>query len=407
MKCIIFSCLFFCLSANVTNGQSLTELIEEVLSQNPQLQAQAHQTKATALRAPQQRQLPDPRLDLGAFVLPVETRLGAQWFRIGATQSLPWPGLLNAKAEVELRKANIQEAEQSLSKQSLAFQTKQAFYRWYQLDRQIIILQRQYDWLQQLKEISTNRLESGTGNLADVLKVELEESKIEQQIAILEEQKALPLTDLQQLMQSVETPTPKSDSLPLADWEALWSDSLLLDDPGFEVLQARQLLSQQEQQVNRLAAKPDFALGLDYILVGRRSDADPEHNGRDIIQLRASVQLPIFKEKYSAKDQEETIRQEAIQYEKQALQEKLLAIWRKAKVTYEQSKINVTFAERQAEKTQQIIQLMINYYQNGNASLEDILQQYLQLQRFERNKLDAIVQSYLAKAEAERILINY
>ena len=33
-------------------------------------------------------------------------------------------------------------------------------------------------------------------------------------------------------------------------------------------------------------------------MFNKRSDADPSKNGRDIIQLRGSVKIPLFKKKY-------------------------------------------------------------------------------------------------------------
>ena len=57
-----------------------------------------------------------------------------------------------------------------------------------------------------------------------------------------------------------------------------------------------------------LESKPTFGFGMDYIMVDSRSDANPSRNGRDIFQISAKLKIPIFKEKYQAKEREEKLK---------------------------------------------------------------------------------------------------
>ena len=46
--------------------------------------------------------------------------------------------------------------------------------------------------------------------------------------------------------------------------------------------------------------------------MNQRQDATPAQNGRDIIQLRGTLKIPIYRKKYAAKELEEQLKIEAI-----------------------------------------------------------------------------------------------
>ena len=75
------------------------------MENNLEVRALQLEYEAALQRAPQVSQLPDPEVGLGIFALPVETRLGPQWVRLGATQMFPWKGKLQAREDVVLAMA--------------------------------------------------------------------------------------------------------------------------------------------------------------------------------------------------------------------------------------------------------------------------------------------------------------
>ncbi len=74
------------------------------MNENLELKIFEKEYLAALEKAPQVSQLPDPEAGIGVFPLPVETRLGAQILRVGATQMFPWKGTLDSKKDLELAK---------------------------------------------------------------------------------------------------------------------------------------------------------------------------------------------------------------------------------------------------------------------------------------------------------------
>ena len=82
--------LLLCLSFSGTViAQPLPALTDSLLVHNPQLQSLEYAAQAFAKTGEAARQLPDLDLGAGVGVLAVETRLGPQRLRVGATQMLP------------------------------------------------------------------------------------------------------------------------------------------------------------------------------------------------------------------------------------------------------------------------------------------------------------------------------
>ena len=82
--------LLLCLPLSGTViAQPLSTLTDSLLLHNPQLQSLEYTAQAFAKTSEAARQLPDLELGAGVGVLPVETRLGPQRLRVGATQMLP------------------------------------------------------------------------------------------------------------------------------------------------------------------------------------------------------------------------------------------------------------------------------------------------------------------------------
>ncbi|MEZ4932956.1 MAG: hypothetical protein R2788_12665 [Saprospiraceae bacterium] len=122
----IFPPYFYCISILFpfhTNAQSIDELLQIAASENPGLKALEKEYLAALEKAPQVSQLPDPELGVGVFPLPVETRLGAQIVRVGATQMLPWPGTLDGRADLETTKAKAMYKSESPCNRSRYFLT--------------------------------------------------------------------------------------------------------------------------------------------------------------------------------------------------------------------------------------------------------------------------------------------
>jgi len=96
-------------------GQSVEELIMQAKEYNPGLKAMQLDYQSALQKAGQVNDWPDPTVNVGIGVLPVETRLGAQRFKIGVSQMIPWKGLLDAKSNVAGAMAEVQAYEDDIN----------------------------------------------------------------------------------------------------------------------------------------------------------------------------------------------------------------------------------------------------------------------------------------------------
>ncbi|MCB9266081.1 MAG: TolC family protein [Lewinellaceae bacterium] len=391
-----------------TNAQPLENLLAAADSANLELKALYQDYLAALEKGPQVSQLPEPEAGLGVFPLPVETRLGPQWVRLSATQMFPWKGTLKAREDVVLAMAKAQYEKIAASRLNLHYQVKQAYFQLYELDERRQILKKSIDIFRTLESIATTRVEAGKANLADVLRIQIRIRNLEEELNILENQKKNPLAVINRLLNRPEqSPVTIADTLPLA--EPPYERAALLNDiqeghPMLRMYALQQEAAQRVIELNELEGKPSFGVGLDYIAVGRRSDANPVNNGRDILSPRVGVRIPLYREKYRAKEQEEKLKIQALETRKQDLFLQFRSAIEQAYASLEDGRIKYRLYQEQKATTRSAIELLLAAYSNDGASFIDLLQLEDQLVQYDLMALSAVVKTQEAQAEVERYI---
>lgn len=387
-------------------AQTLDELLAHADSANLEMKALYQEYLAALEKAPQVSQLPEPEAGLGIFALPVETRLGPQWVRLSATQKFPWKGTLDARKDVVLAMAKAQYEKIATVQLDVHYRVKQAYFQLYDLEKRQQILRESIDIFQTLESVATTKVETGKANLSDVLRIQIRIRDLEEQLNILENQKAKPLATINQLLNRPErTPVAVADILQLAsptyDRETLLSD-IRANHPMLRMFALQQEAARQAIELNELEGKPSFAAGLDYIFVGQRSDANPAHNGRDILSPRVGVRIPLYRDKYDAKEQEEQLKIQALETRKEDQFVRFRSAIEKAYTDLEDGLIKYRLAQEQKQTTQSVIDLLLTEYSTEGTSFIDLLQTENQLIMYDLQSLSAIVKTHLAQTEIER-----
>ena len=391
-------------------AQSLDNLIQEAHTNNLELQILQKQYEAKLQLAPQIAPRPDPEAGLGVFPLPVETRLGAQVTRLSATQMFPQKGMVNAKKALADAKAQPILEQINARKLDLAYQVKMAWLQVYELDESRKIIQRNIRFLKSLEALTLVKVETNKANPADVLQVQLKIQWLENELLILEKQREKPLADLKRVLNKEENAAIEiTDSL---EFSVLMyqKDSLLANiqanHPMMKMYELQQEISKRTIDINALKNQPTFGVGLDYITVIGRNDADPTGNGRDIIQLRGTVKIPLYKDQYEAKKQEELLKIEAIELQKENTTDQFMAIIEKAYVEYETAQLRLKLYEQQIETTQAAIDILKGAYSVDGRKFEELLRLEKELIDYDLMILKAIVKSHQAKITIERFINN-
>jgi len=340
--------------------------------------------------------------------LPVETRLGAQLTRLSATQMLPWFGTLDNQKDLALAKAKTLEERIQINQLEIDYQIKQSYFKLYEIEKEQAILQGSITIFEALERLALVKMETGKASASDVLRVQLKITELKEALSILETEKTAPQVSINQLLnRALNTKIKVVDDLAFAqlifDRDTL-QNHIQANHPMFRLYELQQDVSKQAINASQLSTKPSFGVGLDYILVNKRGDGEPVHNGRDILQIRGSMKIPINKKKYEAKEREEELKIAAIEQRKLNSNNQYLAQIETAYANYESAKLKINLYQKQKEITTAAIRILETDYSVRGNRFDELLQLENELIRYDIKILKAIVQSHLAKSAIERFV---
>lgn len=389
-------------------AQGPDELLQVAVEVNQELQTLKKEYLAALEKAPQLSQLPNPEIGVGAFILPVETRLGPQRGRISVTQMFPWFGTLQVQEDWAIAQAKATFERIAATELELRYRISLAYFSLYELQASQLTIQRNIAMFNSLKELAVAKVSSGKATLADVLRLDLKINELNQRLQLLENRKRKPLADINQILhRNLDSPILVPDSLFMAEL-TISQDSLLAEiraaHPMVRMYHLQQEASRVAIRANELQGKPSFGIGLDYINTGQRTDAFPTNNGRDAFQVRATISVPIYRQKYRAREREEMFRIEAIEARKMETISLFEAMIEKAYADYEDSQLNLKLFDQQIETTKAAIQILEADYAAQARSFDELLQLEVSLLDYELRQLQAVARSHMAKAGIERYL---
>lgn len=301
--------LFLCsliIPISVT-AEPLDGLVREVLRSNPSLQAARCKWEALSERPKIAGSLPDPTLSYGYFFDNVETRVGAQNQRIGASQKIPFPGKLSLASRKAREEAVIAAWEYQTLARELILRAKTSYYDLYQVDRSRDILNSELSLLGTVTKTSRARYEAGKAEQPDVLRAQLTTADIQKRLLDLSQQREVALARLNALRSA-----PQDTSFEMAS--NLTTPALPDRSRAMAIaLQYRQELQQAGVAIDRdqtslslarMDRLPDFTFGVDYTQVNRNIFESPPDNGHDAVMGSVSVNVPIWFGKLKAEERE-------------------------------------------------------------------------------------------------------
>ena len=287
IKNIFLFSILLSLSIKSVNAQSLDSLLQLVVDNNTQLKSIELEYQSVLEKKNQVNQLPNPQLGVGIPALRPETRLGPQMMMVSASQMFPWFGTLKSKEEVVISMSKAKYEQISVVKLDLFYQVKSAYYQLYFLEQKQAIIKENIDLFESLESISLAKVESGQATLADVLRVQTKLQSLRQQLLMIDNQKLVFESNINELTkQPTSTKIQLEDSLvlPVLEYDLatfkskIESNHPLITQINYQIEQSNNTIT-----VNSNMNKPTLGLGLEYSLVGQRTDANPMNNGRDIL----------------------------------------------------------------------------------------------------------------------------
>lgn len=269
----------------------LAELLRETLASHPDLQKAGAAVRMDQERIPQAGVLPDPSLSLGlqndGFKRLEVGRMETSFYSVAFTQPLPWPGKRGLRKEVAAIGADLSEAARSRVQLGLEADVRRGYAALLLVRGQKRLLEQQALFLEQAEHLTRTRYEVGQGSQGDLLRAQLELTRLKQAAWALEAEERTALAGLNRLRQHdpadpIETTAALAD---LPEPEALAPDQVEALSP--ELAGARAGVRQTEKLLDlaKLDRRPDFAVTAGLM---PRGGLDP------MWQVGVSISLPIY-----------------------------------------------------------------------------------------------------------------
>src|SRR6266704_3496043 len=273
---------------------SLRELIQEAEEKNPQIAASFHTWQASRNVPKQASALPETQFSVQQFSVGSPRPFAGYsnsdfaYIGFGASQDIPYPGKRRLRARVAEHEADSMEAQTDSMRRTVVANLKVLYFHLAYIQQTLGVLQGSDALLTQVQEAAEARYRVGQGNQQDVLKAQLQHTKILQEVAHHHQEEGLLEAQIKQLLgRPQESPDILADrlsirALPYSVIELLQ----LARELNPDVRSKQASIRQQEAQVG-LAHKnfrPDFNVQYSY-----------EHTGsqaRDYYMATFGIRLP-------------------------------------------------------------------------------------------------------------------
>ena len=389
----------------LANAQSLDEYFKIAAENNPGLQAKYKSFEAAMERVAQVSSLPDPNLSFGYFVSPVETRVGPQRARFSLTQMFPWFGTLKAQEDVATLMAEAKYQEFLDARNKLLYQVAAAYYPLYELKRLVEIENENISILTSYKDIASVKFQNGKGAMVDVLRVDIMLKDAATNLSILEQKKKPLEIRFNKLLNRQEDETIiVQDSLYVENLPVTYRrDSLLTSNPLLDELDLKIKASEAQELAATKQGMPKIGVGLDYVIVGQRTDMSVPDNGQDVLMPMVTMSLPIFRGKYKAAQKEAQLMHESYALQKEDAVNRLTSTYEMIWFEIQKQLDQIILYEEQIMTSQQSLNLLFTAYGNSGKDFEEVLRMQQQILKYQKMKATALSDYNIAIAELDYI----
>src|SRR5256884_7409394 len=185
---------------------SLRQLVHEAEQKTPQIAAAYHGWQASRSVSKQVSAFPETQLSVQQFSVGSPRPFAGYsnsdfaYIGFGVSQDIHYPGKRQWRARVAEHEADSMEAETDSVRRTVVGNLKMVYFRLAYIQQTLGVLQNSDALLTQVQEASESRYRVGVGNQQDVLKAQLQHTKILQEIAHHHQEEGLLEAQIKQLL---------------------------------------------------------------------------------------------------------------------------------------------------------------------------------------------------------------
>lgn len=463
MKKLTIIASIIALSVSAYSQDSLMNYLEIAAKNNPTVLQKLAEYEASLQKVPQVGSLPDPELSAGIFLSPMELVGGKQVADIRLMQMFPWFGTLKAaKDEMSLMaKAKLETLRDA--KLQVFYDVQRTYFELLKINQSIRIAEKNLEILRTIERLSLVKFKSaanssvvntsggsmlqssssglttssggmsgmsgnsaanpvssgmnsapmatsGGSGLADLYRVQMEISELENNISLLKNQQLTIAARFNSyLNRKPQTPVHLAEELAADSLDIplqIVSDSMLQHHPMLGMLQyEQQSLDARREMVTKMGY-PMIGLGLNYSLISKNPMLDSEMNGSDMVMPMVTVTLPIYRKKYKAMQEEVKLQKVATEQGFQATANALQTEYYEAIQLYQDAQRRVKLYQNQADLANKSLNILLKSFSASGFGLTDLLRIRQQMLDYETRQIEAIADNNTAIAWLKRLMAH-
>ena len=458
---------FLCLLSTSTFSQTLNDYLLTAGQNNPLLKARYQEYYAALEKVPQGGALPDPELSFSMFVgmngLFMERFMGEQLTELSVMQMFPWVGLRSTGKEEATYMAQMKFEAFKESKINLYHDVRSAWYRLYQVDQELKLLEEEKNILKIYEQLAITRFKTGTsgstnapinqqtnmtssspsaggsgmnmgggisspstttsssgmsggmsggstGTLVDVLLIQVQIKELDTRIEILKRsRKPLEVKFNNLLNRPVDSSIVIADTLTQAELPASLSiiqDSIIQKHPMIKMYEWDEKAREAQQRMAVLMGRPMIGVGLSYMVFRPRMDEvmNAPMGGDNMFMPMVTMSLPIYRKKNTAQRKEAEFLQQSAKDSQDAAKLGLFNELESLLYEYESSTRRLSLFHDQLEITKQAIRLMVTSYSTGGSGMEEILRQRQSILLYQQQQISAITEQHVTVSAIQKLM---
>ena len=443
-------------------ADSLGYYLELAARNNPQINADFSLYKASLEKVPQAGAYPDPELEIGFFLKPMEILSGKQIADFTLMQMFPWFGTRKAARNEATEMARMAYEQFRNSRNNLYYEVKSQWYQLCNISEQYKNTQANLRLLDQLEQLALNRFSApavsgggmsgmggssmgsptvqstgasgstmsgmsgdspmgggsmGSGNsiggMSDVLRIQMEKVELENTLAsLLSQRKTAEAAFNTLLNQSLATPISVPDSLerlPLSWSESMALDSVISNNPMLTMLEAEGNAYRAKAEMDKKMSYPMLGIGLQYSLIGKKPEdmsmgSMSGMNGKDMFMPMLKISLPIFRKKYNAQQRESKHYWKSSELKYENTMNQLQAEYIRITQQLEDAARKIDLYQKQYDLSLATYQLIVREFSTGRTTLTDVIQVERQMLDYHLKKSEAIAEYNTQIAGIEKLI---
>ncbi|MBT6538300.1 MAG: TolC family protein [Francisellaceae bacterium] len=297
------SCVFFLSplsSFAISSGEVTLAYVEKIaIERSPELEKTSNYKSAFESAAVAASQLKDPKLQLGLLNVPTDSfslnQENMTQFKVGIAQEFPSGKTLHFASKAKKLMAETERYKLNNKKSEIIRNVRLYWMELYYLLEARKILEKNKKVFSYLVEVTTSKLSSGSGYQHDVLKSQIELTKIESLIMQNQEYIEQARVSLARLIGEELARKLKPEEIP--KWPNLMKQEYVLEKlKQHPLIQESETLAQvahAQLSVSKESYKPSWSAGI-YYSARQKNPSMNNQKRSDFIGIQISTELPFF-----------------------------------------------------------------------------------------------------------------